>query len=102
VSTVARRTRRPADQTALGRRRWPRILAVVLAVLLVLVLVGLLGGGWYFSGRVLTVRTTGQAGLSIRAAGDGEVALSREGYADYLGDHGRAGTGRRRRPGRTS
>jgi dienelactone hydrolase len=58
------------------------------AVLLVLSLVGLLGVGWYFSDRVLTVRTTGQAELSIRAVGDGEVALSREGYADYLGDHG--------------
>jgi hypothetical protein len=56
--------------------------------LLVVALAAVLGVGWYFSDRALTVRPTGQAELDVRADGPGRAALSREGYADYLGDHG--------------
>lgn len=89
MSTVAPSARRPSRAGRPRRpRRWRRWVVGALISLLVLALVAVLGVGWYFSDRVLQVRTTGQAEVTVRAAGDGQVALSREAYADYLGAHG--------------
>ncbi|WP_170955421.1 alpha/beta hydrolase family protein [Ornithinimicrobium cerasi] len=83
------RDRRPPRPTGpRRRRRLRRWLVGGVAGLVLLALLGVLGVGWYFSDRALTVRATGQAELGIRDAGEGRAALSREGYADYLGEHG--------------
>lgn len=91
VSTAAEGHARPSSRSTAPLRRGGRLrrwLVVAVVVLVVLAVVAVLGVGWYFSNRALTVRETGQAELSIRSAGEGRAALSREGYADYLGDHG--------------
>lgn len=69
-------------------RRLLRILVALLVTVCVLVLVGVLGIGWYFSGQALTVTASGQATVTVEAAGEDTVWLDREAYADYVGAHG--------------
>lgn len=57
-------------EAALRRRRWPRVLAWTLSVLLVLVVGVVFGVAWYFSGIALAVDRTGGLASSVRAGAD--------------------------------
>lgn len=71
-----------------GGRSWRQWLIGSVVGLLVLALVAVVGIGWYFSSQALQVTSSGQAELDVRADREGQVVLSREGYADFLGEHG--------------
>lgn len=81
----------PASRPRAPRRRtprWRRLAAYLVTALVLLALLAVLGIGWYFSGQALTVTTAGSSTVTVEADGPERVWLDREGYAEYVGEHG--------------
>lgn len=83
-------TQRSTDDQTPARRaaRWRRVTSYLLATLCLLALLAILGIGWYFSDRALSVTAGGQALVTVEADGPDRVWLEREAYAEYVGLHG--------------
>jgi len=60
------------------RPRWRRWLGAIAAALLLLLVVGDVGAGWYFSSQLLVVDHTREYPLTIQAVAGDEVTLSRD------------------------